>query len=329
MGKFMMPFHNKKITGEFNTRSAYRIRNGLGAHRGTDWAMPSRTPIPAMGDGTIKYVGYSKILGHVIVQTVWADGKVWYIGYCHLVGKPTLKVGDKISCGETIALVGNTGAASSGSHLHATLGTTLKSVFYGEHNKVIFDLKEFLIRQINDTLTDNVEVTYTRKNTNVVVEIKGAPSGSTVRIRKDGNSVYAKWPKKENQVYNKGITLTGKHELSVEVNDVVVSSETMAGGKASAPKKVAPVAQPATPTPPPVVKAAPIAPKAVPGKKPDYAVRPGDNLAAIASKNDIDLDELIKFNDISNPNMIRIGQVIRFPDKETPVKICECCKRPL
>ena len=57
------------------------------------------------------------------------DGKVWFIGYCHLQKAPTLKVGDKVNVGDTVGLVGNTGSASSGPHLHATLSRQVKGVF--------------------------------------------------------------------------------------------------------------------------------------------------------------------------------------------------------
>lgn len=124
------PFSDKKITGHYGTMSEFRKKNGLQAHSGTDWAMPEGTPIPAIAKGTVKFVGESKILGHVIVQSAMSKlGVVWYIGYCHLQKAPTLKVGDKVELGETIGLVGNTGSASSGPHLHATLSKKIKGVF--------------------------------------------------------------------------------------------------------------------------------------------------------------------------------------------------------
>lgn len=124
------PFSDKKITGHYGTMSEFRRKNNMQAHSGTDWAMPAGTPIPAIAKGTIKFVGESKVLGHVIVQSAMGkDGKVWYIGYCHLHKAPTLKEGDKIEQGATIGLVGNTGSASSGPHLHATLSRKVKGVF--------------------------------------------------------------------------------------------------------------------------------------------------------------------------------------------------------
>lgn len=144
MATWKLPFADKYVTGEFGTRSKFRIANNLGPHRGVDWARPSGTKIPAVTSGTVALVQWSRILGWVLVQTGWAEGKTWYIGYSHLLEEPTLKVGDKIKVGQTIGMMGSTGSASSGPHLHATLGTTPKSVFYGK----VYDLKAFIKKQI-------------------------------------------------------------------------------------------------------------------------------------------------------------------------------------
>jgi murein DD-endopeptidase MepM/ murein hydrolase activator NlpD len=146
--RFMFPFPDKQLTGHFG-----KIRTFKGApttpHRGTDWGAKEGTPIPAVGDGTIRLVQYSKVLGWVIVQTVWADNKTWFVGYCHLKEKPTLKVGAKVSSGDTIGLIGNTGSASSGPHLHATLSNAVRGVFNG----AVFDLYIFLSEQIKKART--------------------------------------------------------------------------------------------------------------------------------------------------------------------------------
>jgi len=322
MANFMLPFPLSKVTGEFNTRSAYRIKHGLGAHRGTDWAMPNKTPIPAVGSGTIKYVGSSKVLGHVIVQSVWAEGKTWYVGYCHLAEAPSLKAGDKVKTGDVVGLVGNTGSASSGPHLHATLGTTVKSVFYGQHNKVIFDLKQFLLRQISGGLKDKVKVNYQPKNGNVVVKIEGVPAGSTVTLNKDGKKATARKVKKEGDTVSIGVTLKARHELCIFVNGVQVECKTVVGGKKAAKST----------TPPPVMDykrviaeqtaaAAKPEPK-VEEKKPEpvkepepktYTVVSGDTLGVIANKFGTSVTELAKLNNIANINLISVGQVLKIP----------------
>ena len=146
---WLMPFPEKAITGEFGTMSEFRRKRKMQAHSGTDWSPKGsnkgKTPIPAVARGTIRLVQFSRILGWVVVQTAMdKDRKVWYIGYAHVkcnkhgvncssnhnpAEAVTLKVGDKVKAGDTIAIMGNTGAASSGVHLHATAGKTVKAVF--------------------------------------------------------------------------------------------------------------------------------------------------------------------------------------------------------
>jgi hypothetical protein len=159
---WVMPFPEKSITGEYGTMSAFRIKNKMQAHSGTDWAPAGsnkgKTIIPSIADGTIKLTQYSKVLGWVVVQTA-ADkaGKIWYIGYCHLTCKKCgmkckgghdasqafkIKVGDKVKAGDIShgLTIGNSGSASSGAHLHATLGKTVKAVFGMTKDK--YDLKK-------------------------------------------------------------------------------------------------------------------------------------------------------------------------------------------
>lgn len=148
---WVMPFPEKNITGEYGTLSAFRRKNKMQPHSGTDWAPAGsnkgKTLIPAIADGTIKLVQWSKVLGWVVVQTAAdKDGKIWFIGYCHLACKKcginckgahgpevalSVKVGDKVTAGDVShgLTIGNTGNASSGAHLHATLGKAVKDVF--------------------------------------------------------------------------------------------------------------------------------------------------------------------------------------------------------
>jgi hypothetical protein len=148
---WVMPFPEKTITGEYGTLSAFRRKNKMQPHSGTDWAPggsnKGKTLIPAIADGTIKLVQWSAVLGWVVVQSA-ADknGKIWFIGYCHLACKKCginckgghdadialkVKVGDKVQAGDVThgMAIGNTGNASSGAHLHATLGKAVKDVF--------------------------------------------------------------------------------------------------------------------------------------------------------------------------------------------------------
>lgn len=123
------PFDPKFITGRFGTLSEFRRKNGMQPHSGVDFARPEGTPIPSIANGTIVLQQWSDVLGNVSVLRVMdKDKKLAYVGFCHLA-KPGLEVGTKVKEGETIGLVGNTGSASSGAHLHLTVGREIKSVF--------------------------------------------------------------------------------------------------------------------------------------------------------------------------------------------------------
>lgn len=111
-------------------------------HSGLDFAVPVGTPIPALASGTIVLQQESKVLGHVTVLRIMDKAKkLKYIGYCHLQ-KPGLPVGTKVKEGETVGLVGNSGSASSGPHLHITVSDQVKGV-YGP-TSVKEDLIEFV-----------------------------------------------------------------------------------------------------------------------------------------------------------------------------------------
>ena len=98
-------------------------------HSGVDFAIPQGTPIPAIANGTVVLNQFSKVLGHVLVQRVMGkDGLLYFVGYCHLKAEG-LKTGTKVKLGEPIGLVGNTGSASTGAHLHMTVSKELKGVF--------------------------------------------------------------------------------------------------------------------------------------------------------------------------------------------------------
>ncbi len=145
MANFMLPYSDKLLTGHFGK---IRTINGKKTqpHRGTDWGVKRGTPIPAISDGTVQLVQFSKILGWVLVQSVRGkDGKVMYIGYCHMDTEPTLKVKDKLKMGQEIGKIGNTGM-SSGPHLHATLSPSVKGVFSG----TVLDLYKYIQEQLAD-----------------------------------------------------------------------------------------------------------------------------------------------------------------------------------
>ena len=142
------PFPEKYLAAHYGESSEYRIRNKMQPHSGTDWARPSGTPIPAIASGTIRLISWSSVLGWCVEQTAWdyIRNKTMRIGYAHLTcdthkdsckgpkagcKKPfNVKVGQKIKVGEEFGIkVGNTGSATTGSHLHATLGSRPRAIF--------------------------------------------------------------------------------------------------------------------------------------------------------------------------------------------------------
>ena len=136
------PFDPKFITGRFGTLSEFRKKNGMQPHSGVDWARPEGTFIPAIASGTIVLQQWSDVLGNVSVLRVMdKDKKLAYVGFCHLA-KPGLEVGTKLKEGDIVGYVGNTGSASSGAHLHLTVGREIKSVF--GPTSVKFDPIEFI-----------------------------------------------------------------------------------------------------------------------------------------------------------------------------------------
>ena len=148
MSKWVKPFADRFITGHYGTLSAYRRKMKMQAHSGTDWARPEGTPIKAIARGRVQFVSFSKVLGHVIVQRArHKNGQLYFIGYCHLKESPELKPGDRLVAGETvIGLVGNSGSASTGAHLHATISKEPKGVFG------VTAVKEDLFKLIKENL---------------------------------------------------------------------------------------------------------------------------------------------------------------------------------
>lgn len=107
---------------------------GMKGHNGIDFFAPDGTPVMAMHDGTVTYVGLDGSNGNLVVIMTdtmfdYLDGQAYYKSlYGHLkTGTFKVTAGTKVKVGQVIALADNTGA-SSGSHLHAGV----KPVLQGE-----------------------------------------------------------------------------------------------------------------------------------------------------------------------------------------------------
>lgn len=86
-------------------------------HPFVDIAAPEGTAVNAVADGTVIYTGWSEDTGYTI--QLQHDSDIISI-YKHN-DKLIKNVGDKVKAGTPIALVGNTGGLSTGTHLHFEL----------------------------------------------------------------------------------------------------------------------------------------------------------------------------------------------------------------
>ena len=136
MNIWRFPLDKFKLGTPFGIKDAAHPRG----HRGDDYnGVREGTRVKAVNDGTVVFSGFSSVLGNVVVVRV----KLWFFGYCHLKAS-TVAVGSKVVSGDTIGLLGNTGSASSGPHLHFTLSLTKQGVFSGK----VFSAHKFLTKVI-------------------------------------------------------------------------------------------------------------------------------------------------------------------------------------
>ena len=126
MTKYFEPFPAKTRNDEFGNLAPYR--NGR-PHRGQDWSPKELSPIKAITDGTVFINEWSDVLGWFLVHST-KDG-MWVL-YAHLAKQSDLPKGSKVVGGETV--LGKTGggkyksgSASTGSHLHMSIGKANKS----------------------------------------------------------------------------------------------------------------------------------------------------------------------------------------------------------
>lgn len=108
----------EKLPFSFPVKGNYRSTSGFGPrwgrmHEGHDWAGPSGTPIHATADGVVSYAGRSGGYGNLIKIS---HDFGYETRYAHL-SKIRVKVGQRVSRGERIGDMGNTGR-STGTHLH-------------------------------------------------------------------------------------------------------------------------------------------------------------------------------------------------------------------
>lgn len=108
------PVAFKYISSGYTLGNRVIMEFGLsGPHRAIDYAAPIGTPIRAVGNGTVVFAGWKT--GYGYFTSIRHNG-TYTTNYAHQ-SKIAVKYGQKVSQGETIGYVGNTGY-STGPHLH-------------------------------------------------------------------------------------------------------------------------------------------------------------------------------------------------------------------
>ena len=97
-------YRNCPIDGEYE----FHLALDIGAEEGTE--------IGAFADGVVEYIGESDEFGQYLKIT-HANGVSSFYAHC---SKLLVRKGDVVTCGQTVALVGQTGKAT-GPHLHLTI----------------------------------------------------------------------------------------------------------------------------------------------------------------------------------------------------------------
>ena len=107
------------VRGEVTSGFGYRISPVNGKrefHLALDIAAAEGTKVGAFADGTVQYIGESDEFG-LYLKIRHANGVSTFYAHC---SKLLVRKGDKVTCGQTIALVGSTGNVT-GAHLHLTI----------------------------------------------------------------------------------------------------------------------------------------------------------------------------------------------------------------
>ncbi|MCD8785289.1 M23 family metallopeptidase [Staphylococcus gallinarum] len=120
---------------ETETFGEYQYSDFDGKHYGIDYDLPEDTPVKAVTDGVVTRTFNNKLGGKVI--QIQEDNGRYHQWYMHL---NTFKVakGERVNAGDTIALSGNTGEQTTGSHLH------FQRMKDGVGNQFAIDPKSFI-----------------------------------------------------------------------------------------------------------------------------------------------------------------------------------------
>lgn len=108
------PVEFRRISSGFGMRK-HPILGIWRQHKGTDYVAPAGTPVRAIGDGVVVFVGQKGGYGNV-VDIRHPNGYVTRYGHLQRFA-PGMRLGARVGIGKTIAYVGMTGLATA-PHLH-------------------------------------------------------------------------------------------------------------------------------------------------------------------------------------------------------------------
>lgn len=109
------PIEFTRISSGFTLGRRHPVFRDWRAHKGVDYVAPTGTKIRTVGDGQVEYVGVQRGYGRVVIVKHDKDRSTLYAHMSKFA--PNLKEGSRVSRGEVIGYVGQTGWAS-GPHLH-------------------------------------------------------------------------------------------------------------------------------------------------------------------------------------------------------------------
>ncbi|MDR2678578.1 MAG: M23 family metallopeptidase [Zoogloeaceae bacterium] len=108
------PLEFSRVTSGFKMRF-HPILKTWRAHKGVDYGAPSGTKIRATGDGVVSFAGQQNGYGNIVILT---HNGSYQTAYAHMRNfAEGLKKGDRVSQGDIVGYVGQTGWAT-GPHLH-------------------------------------------------------------------------------------------------------------------------------------------------------------------------------------------------------------------
>ena len=109
------PLKFTRISSKFNPNRLHPVYKVRRPHLGVDYAAPAGTPVVAIADGTVTAKYWDKKGGGNVLKLKHSNG--YTSAYLHLKGYAKgIAVGTRVSQGQTICFVGNTGT-STGPHL--------------------------------------------------------------------------------------------------------------------------------------------------------------------------------------------------------------------